>query len=126
MWYNFRHGTCKDKKTRDDAEAAAGKGWLEAADEVRSTKFAGAGPAFCREKGRFAMNGINEGIREDHGCLCAILGMFFGPIGLIVAAIIGGAQGVVSALLGMILPTILGLVLFFAMGGLAFISALLA
>ena len=72
------------------------------------------------------MNGINEGIREDHGCLCAILGMFFGPIGLIVAAIIGGAQGVVSALLGMILPTILGIVLFLALGGLTFISALLA
>ena len=72
------------------------------------------------------MNGINEGIREDHGCLCAILGMFFRPIGLIVAAIIGGAQGVVSALLGMILPTILGIILFFALGGLAFISTLLA
>ena len=72
------------------------------------------------------MNDINDGGREDHGCLCVILGMFFGPIGLIVAAIIGGAQGVVSALLGMILPTILGIVLFFAMGGLAFISTLLA
>ena len=72
------------------------------------------------------MNDINDGGREDHGCFCAILGMFFGPIGLIVAAIIGGAQGVVSALLGMILPTILGIVLFFAMGGLAFISTLLA
>ena len=69
---------------------------------------------------------INDRGREDHGCLCAILGMFFGPIGLIVAAIIGGAQGVVSALLGMILPTILAIVLFFAFGGLAFISALLA
>lgn len=72
------------------------------------------------------MNDTNDGGREDRGCLCAILGMFFGPIGLIVAAIIGGAQGVVSALLGMILPTILGIVLFFAMGGLAFISTLLA
>ena len=72
------------------------------------------------------MNDINDGEREDHGCLCAILGMFFGPIGLIVAAIIGGAQGVVSALLGMIWPTILVIVLFFALGGFAFISALLA
>ena len=51
---------------------------------------------------------------------------FVGPIGLIVAAIIGGAQGVVSALLGMILPTIIGLALLFAFGGLAFISTLLA
>lgn len=64
--------------------------------------------------------------REDHGCLCAILGMFFGPIGLVVAAIIGGARGVVSALLGMILPAIIVGVLFFAFGGLAFISSLLA
>lgn len=72
------------------------------------------------------MNDTNDGVKEGHGCLCAVLGMFFGPIGLIVAAIIGGAQGVVSALLGMILPTILGIVLFFAMGGLAFISTLLA
>ena len=60
------------------------------------------------------MNDVNESGAESHGCLCAILGMFFGPIGLIVAAIIGGAQGVVSALLGMILPTIIGIVLFFA------------
>jgi len=72
------------------------------------------------------MNDTNDGVKEGHGCLCAVLGMFFGPVGLIVAAIIGGAQGVVSALLGMILPTILGIVLFFAMGGLAFISTLLA
>ena len=72
------------------------------------------------------MDDVRELEREDHGCLCAILGMFFGPIGLIVAAIIGGAQGVVSALLGMILPTIICMVLFFAFGGLAFISALLA
>ena len=60
------------------------------------------------------MKDRNDGEQESHGCLCAILGMFFGPIGLIVAAIIGGAQGVVSALLGMILPTIIGIVLFFA------------
>jgi hypothetical protein len=72
------------------------------------------------------MDATGEQEKEDHGCLCAILGMFFGPIGLVVAAIIGGAQGVVSALLGMILPTILGIVLFFALGGLAFIGALLA
>lgn len=64
----------------------------------------------------------NNGAKEGHGCLCAILGMFFGPIGLVVAAIIGGAQGVVSALLGMILPAIIGIVVFFAMGGLALIG----
>lgn len=69
------------------------------------------------------MNDMNDGGRESHGCLCAILGMLFGPVGLIVAAIIGGAQGVVSALLGMILPAIIGIVVFFAMGGLALLGA---
>ena len=68
------------------------------------------------------MNEVNDGAKAGHGCLCAILGMFFGPIGLIVAAIIGGAQGVVSALLGMILPAIIGIVVFFAMGGLALLG----
>lgn len=67
------------------------------------------------------MNEVSERKQESHGCLCAMLGMFFGPIGLIVAAIIGGAQGVVSALIGMIVPAVL-LILFFALGGLALIS----
>ncbi len=65
------------------------------------------------------MNDENERKQEGHGCLCAILGMFFGPIGLVVAAIIGGARGVVSALIGMIVPA---MILFFALGGLALIS----
>ena len=34
------------------------------------------------------------------GCLCFFLGFILGPIGLIVAAIIGKASGVKSALLG--------------------------
>ena len=38
---------------------------------------------------------------NSHGCLCFFLGLVFGPIGLVVAAIIGKAKGVVSALLGM-------------------------
>lgn len=63
----------------------------------------------------------SERKQVDHGCLCAMLGMVFGPIGLIVAAIIGGARGVVSALIGMIVPALL-LILFFALGGLALIS----
>jgi len=67
------------------------------------------------------MNDGSERKQENHGCLCAMLGMFFGPIGLIVAAIIGGARGVVSALIGMIVPALL-LILFFALGGLALIS----
>ncbi len=67
------------------------------------------------------MNEVSERKQESHGCLCAMLGMFFGPIGLIVAAIIGGAQGVVSALIGMIVPAVL-LILFFALHGLALIS----
>ena len=52
------------------------------------------------------MDDVSERKQESHGCLCAILGMFFGPIGLVVAAIIGGAKGVVSALLGMIVTVI--------------------
>lgn len=67
------------------------------------------------------MGDVSERKQESHGCLCAMLGMFFGPIGLIVAAIIGGAKGVVSALLGMIVPTI-ALILFFVLGGLAAIT----
>jgi len=51
-----------------------------------------------------------------HGCLCFLLGMFFGPIGLIVAAIIGKARGVVSALFGMAALTIL-IVLFLVLTG---------
>ena len=62
---------------------------------------------------------------ENHGCLCAILGICFGPIGLIVAAIIGGAKGVVSAILGMILPTIIAIFCFFTFGGMAYLNALL-
>ena len=67
------------------------------------------------------MDDASERKQESHGCLCTMLGMFFGPIGLVVAAIIGGAQGVVSALIGMIVPFIL-LIIFFALGGLALIS----
>ena len=67
------------------------------------------------------MNDVGESKQEAHGCLCAILGMFFGPIGLVVAAIIGGAKGVVSALIGMIVPVI-AIILFCALGGLAAIT----
>jgi len=64
------------------------------------------------------MDDVSERKQESHGCLCAILGMFFGPIGLVVAAIIGGAKGVVSALLGMIVPVIV-IILFFVISVLA-------
>ena len=67
------------------------------------------------------MNDVGERKQESHGCLCAILGMFFGPIGLVVAAIIGGAKGVVSALIGMIVP-VMAIILFCVLGGLAAIS----
>ena len=74
-----------------------------------------------RQKGEWVMDDVSEHKQESHGCLCAILGMFFGPIGLIVAAIIGGAKGVVSALIGMIVPVI-AIILFFVLGGLAAIT----
>ena len=74
-----------------------------------------------RQKGEWVMDDVSERKQESHGCLCAMLGMFFGPIGLIVAAIIGGAKGVVSALIGMIVPVI-AIILFFVLGGLAAIT----
>ena len=67
------------------------------------------------------MDDVSERKQGGHGCLCAILGLIFGPIGLVVAAIIGGAQGVVSALIGMAVPVI-ALILFIVLGGLAAIS----
>ena len=67
------------------------------------------------------MDAVSEHEQERHGCLCAMLGMIFGPIGLVVAAIIGGANGVVAALIGMIVPVI-AIILFIALGGLAAIS----
>ena len=74
-----------------------------------------------RQKGEWVVNDVGERKQESHGCLCAILGMFFGPIGLVVAAIIGGAKGVVSALIGMIVP-VMAIILFCVLGGLAAIS----
>ena len=59
---------------------------------------------------------------KPHGCLCFFLGMFFGPIGLIVAAIIGKARGVVSALIGMAATSILVLLFFVLTGALGALS----
>ena len=50
------------------------------------------------------------------GCLCMFLGGFFGPIGLIVAAIIGKAEGVKSALLGWFLGWLVLLLIFIIVG----------
>ena len=49
---------------------------------------------------------MKEDGESPHGCLCFFLGLLFGPIGLIVAAIIGKANGVVSALFGMLVQII--------------------
>ena len=43
---------------------------------------------------------VNE--NEAPGCLCFILGFLLGPIGVVVAAIIGKTKGTVRALLGFI------------------------
>ena len=39
---------------------------------------------------------------ENHGCLCFVLGALFGPIGLLIAAIIAKAKGLISALWGFV------------------------
>lgn len=40
---------------------------------------------------------------ETHGALCFFLGALFGPFGLLLAAIVGKAGGLVKALLGFVL-----------------------
>lgn len=44
---------------------------------------------------------------ETHGTLCFFLGALFGPFGLLLAAIVGKAGGLVKALLGFVLVGIL-------------------
>lgn len=41
--------------------------------------------------------------QESHGTLCFFLGALFGPFGLLLAAIVGKAGGLVKALLGFVL-----------------------
>lgn len=41
--------------------------------------------------------------QESHGVLCFWLGVLFGPFGLLLAAIVGKAAGLVKALLGFVL-----------------------
>ena len=41
--------------------------------------------------------------QEGHGALCFFLGALFGPFGLLLAAIVGKAGGLVKALLGFVL-----------------------
>ena len=41
--------------------------------------------------------------QESHGALCFFLGALFGPFGLLLAAIVGKAGGLVKALLGFVL-----------------------
>lgn len=55
---------------------------------------------------------------EDCGCLCFFLGGF-GPLGLIVAAIIGKASGVKSALLGWFVSWLIVGIIWFCIIGLS-------
>ena len=41
--------------------------------------------------------------QESHGTLCFWLGVLFGPFGLLLAAIVGKADGLVKAMLGFVL-----------------------
>jgi hypothetical protein len=50
---------------------------------------------------------------DNHGCLCFALGVLFGPLGLLIAAIVAKVPGLVSALWGFIVSWIvLGALIF--------------
>jgi hypothetical protein len=40
---------------------------------------------------------------DNHGCLCFALGVLFGPLGLLLAAIIAKAKGLIAALWGFVI-----------------------
>lgn len=44
---------------------------------------------------------------ENNGCLCYLLGFLFGPIGILIAAVIAKANGAITALRGMFMSTLL-------------------
>lgn len=50
---------------------------------------------------------------ESPGCMCFCLGVGFGPIGLIVAAIIGKANGVRLALFGQFVFGVIMMIIYF-------------
>ena len=54
---------------------------------------------------QFAARRLADATEEDenHGCLCFALGVLFGPLGLLLAAIIAKAKGLVSALWGFLI-----------------------
>lgn len=47
---------------------------------------------------------LNDQQESSPGCLCFILGAILGPIGIIVAAIIGKVNGVKASLAGWLIP----------------------
>ena len=50
---------------------------------------------------------------DNHGCLCFALGVLFGPLGLLIAAIVAKVPGLVSALWGFVVSWIvLGALIF--------------
>lgn len=63
---------------------------------------------------QFAARRLSDAVEENgHGCLCFFLGFMFGPIGLIVAAIVAKVDGLVSALWGFGLAFVLWCALIF-------------
>lgn len=74
------------------------------------------------QRGYLAAQRNNSQDEENNcGCLCMFLGGF-GPLGLIVAAIIGKANGVKSALIGWVLSWLILIVLYFIFVGIMFAS----
>ena len=59
-------------------------------------------------------NSVNED-DEDHGCLCFALGVLFGPLGLLLAAIIAKAKGLISALWGFLISWILAGIIWYGL-----------
>ena len=48
---------------------------------------------------------------DEGGCLCFLLGGVFGPIGILIAALIGKKQGVIAALQGFLVAMLVGVLI---------------
>lgn len=63
---------------------------------------------------QFATRRLADSVEEDtgnHGCLCFCLGFLLGPLGLLIAAIIAKAKGLIAALRGLAVAWLIGFLL---------------